>query len=1059
MTIALLKNYALRCRNQLRAGATNVEQALAPEFKLLLEELIPTLVTGAEIQAIAEYAKPGIGRPDIALKKTGQPARAFVELKSPEKPADPDRWKLKHDKRQYANFQSLHLWAACNFSEIRLFQLEDPLLSPATVVPAKALDPDTPDKKADALIDEIDPQPFEQIVTRLATAEPPSAANAEEMAANLAHASRIVRGIIADRLEELADEKSKGAPLQIVREDFRNILFAHPEAAGYRGSSFDEMFSSAFAQTLAFGLLLVREAIDEKVDEHAWEHMPDIHPLMRSTLRVLSQPEIQEEMGSGLDVMIDTVNSFDPELLKPKPGKRDPILYFYEDFLETFDPEARDRYGVYYTPVEVVKYMVGALDRALRENLDTKGLSDDQVTILDPATGTGTFLLGIAERVFADVEKADGKGAAALALKDLATRMFGFELLVGPYAVAHYRLHHKLTRPEGEKDPMVRALDRLGVYLADTLAEPGTTAPDSALGKMLGDQISEERREADRIKTEQPILAIIGNPPYRRLEAGENETLIGRWMDELWDDLKEPVRAEGWGNQLNTFPELSVAFWRWAIWKLFEADNAPEKGIVAFITNRTFLKGKPYAGLRKMMRERFDRIEVIDLRGDVRLGERAGITGDQGVFNIQVGTAIAVAISTGEKAADVLADVLYVDSWSQGQFTQKSKLSWLYETSDVGEMPDMLVVERGMLDDMRPIPFQNGEWISLGKAFDFRSSGIQTKRDSFAYACSEDVLLARLNKFKSFSQEAARQQFHVTAARSASAAQAEEIEENLIMPAAYRPLDVRFLYNKRAFIDRPRPDLQAAWGTGNLCMYTLAAGVGQGASVWCHSVLPDNHAFRGSYGGYAFPLYDRRPGHDSINLSSELLDGLGEAYGAPVEPEAVFDAILALLSATSYTTRFAEDLEDVFPHIPFPADRAVFDNAASIGAEIRAVETFARDPDPKFRTAKLEDEPEGTLDASDWGEGAMTLCADGSGRLSGIPADVWKFEVSGYRVLKRWLDAREGLEVDKALVDQITDITSRIAELIDLFAQADTVLEAALASTLSRDKLFDDETE
>jgi hypothetical protein len=139
--------------------------------------------------------------------------------------------------------------------------------------------------------------------------------------------------------------------------------------------------------------------------------------------------------------------------------------------------------------------------------------------------------------------------------------MFGFELLVGPYAVAHYRLHHALrhhARPQDEEqDSEPLELPRLGVYLADTLAEPGAAAPIGPLG-FVSEGIQDERREANRIKTEQPILAIIGNPPYRRLEVGENETLVGRWMDQHWDDLKAPVRDAGQGNQLNTFPELSV---------------------------------------------------------------------------------------------------------------------------------------------------------------------------------------------------------------------------------------------------------------------------------------------------------------------------------------------------------------------------------------------------------------------------------------------------------------------------------------------------------------------
>src|SRR5690606_13892665 len=179
---------------------------------------------------------------------------------------------------------------------------------------------------------------------------------------------------------------------------------------------------------------------------------------------------------------------------------------------------------------------------------------------------------------------------------------------------------------------------------------------------------------ANEIKARREILAIIGNPPYKRLAEGENETLVGRWMDELWEDLKRPMQAEGQGGQLNTFPEFSVAFWRWAIWKLFEAENAPRRGVIAFISNRKFLTGWPYAGLRKMMRERFDRIEVIDLCGDVRAGPRGDVEADQGVFNIMVGTAITLAIADGTKAEGELADVFYMDCWKEVLFNRRAKL-------------------------------------------------------------------------------------------------------------------------------------------------------------------------------------------------------------------------------------------------------------------------------------------------------------------------------------------------------------------------------------------------
>ena len=635
----LLQAYATRVRDLRRADPNVSEPGLAPAFQQLLGGLIALLPVPQRLVVAPEFANPGIGRPDIALKRAGAPARAFVELKSPAKPADPTRWRGQ-DRKQFERFKELPFWATCNFAEFRLFERAEEH-DWAVVVPESALRPDRDDRRADRSIAEHDPSAFLRLVERLclAAGQPPSARDAPHLAEMLAHSARLVRGIVRDRLAELHAEGNPDHPLLQVRGIFRDTLYAHPEAGGYSAADFNDLFSAAFAQTLAFGLLLVREA-GHRADESAWEHMPPEHPLMRTALRVLSQPEVVDELGIGFEVMSDTVDSFAPEILAQKPGGSDPILYFYEYFLKTFDPDERRRLGVYYTPLEVVRYIVGALDRVLRDNLGTQGLRDPQVTILDPAAGTGTFLLSIAERVRAQAAAEAGEGMAPLALRGLARRMFGFELLVGPYAVAHYRLHHALRWGVNLDNP------RLGVYLADTLAEPGAAGPAGALG-FVAAGIAEERREANRIKSEQAILAITGNPPYRRLHEGENETLVGRWMDRLWDDLKEPVRGAGHGNQLNTFPELSVAFWRWAIWKLFEAPNAPRRGVVAFITNRKFLTGWPYAGLRKMMRERFDRIEIVDLRGDVRLGEPAGVDGDQGDYDIQVGTAITVAIADG----------------------------------------------------------------------------------------------------------------------------------------------------------------------------------------------------------------------------------------------------------------------------------------------------------------------------------------------------------------------------------------------------------------------------
>lgn len=496
----ILIGYARRIREQRRAHPDVTEPGLASDFKQALEALLPHLNAASDLTVVAEYINKGIGRPDIALKRSGELARAYIELKALRKPTDGARWTIPHDKRQFARFSEFPTWATCNFHEVRLYERGESK-GYASLVPEAALDPDQSDGVADKLVRAHDPSAALALLARLIASDPPAAKDAEHLAELLAHSARLVRGIVRDRLAELAVDGKSDNALQQVRQEFRDVLYSHPEAAGYSSGDFDELFSAAFAQTLAFGLLLVREATGDRVDGHAADHMPSEHPLMKTALQVLSMTQVAQEIGAGFDVMLQTVNSFDPAILGVRKDGSDPILYFYENFLQTFDPAARERYGVYYTPIEVVRYMVGALDRALKDHLKTDGIADDQVHILDPATGTGTFLLGVADRLRRNVTDTHGPGQAPAALRGLAKRMYGFELLIGPYAVAHYRLHHALSRkPDGTVDATLN-LPRLGVYLTDTLAAPGTASALGSLG-FVSEGIQDERRLSNRVKSQ-----------------------------------------------------------------------------------------------------------------------------------------------------------------------------------------------------------------------------------------------------------------------------------------------------------------------------------------------------------------------------------------------------------------------------------------------------------------------------------------------------------------------------------------------------------------------------
>ena len=1031
-----------RAANAERVGeGTGLELLLAPRFQALVEAVLPEIVA-TPLSVLPEFQRPGVGRPDLALKRQGEPARAFIELKQPGLVLDPDRL-TGHNADQFERFCELPLWALCNLTSIRLYR-RDSLEAEAEILPTAALDPGTSAARAGRLIRERDASAFTAILRTLAMAAPATPQDAEEVAAVLAHAARLVRSVVAAQCGQGLDEV-----VSQVRADFNETLFARAEAGGYDPADTDSGFSSAFAQTLVFGLLLAREASGRDVDEQAYELLPDSSwPLLRGTLRALTLDEVRGMLGVAFDVTVDAVNAVDPALLAPENG-RDPVLYLYENFLRIFDPEAVKRYGVYYTPPEIVRLIVAEVDRTLRGSFQGAGLLDENVQLLDPACGTGTFLIAAAGEAADRAEEQYGEGAVPAEIEAFAQRMHGFELLVGPYAVAHYRM----TREVAGRGA---AAARLPIFLTDTLAPPADAAGVQPHLAFLSAPMVAERREADSVKRDAPILVVMGNPPYKRLRAGEVRHLIGADMDDRWEDLKRPVQEAGHGRSLNAFPDLYVAFYRWALWRLFEAEGAQGRGVLAFITNRNFLTGRGFGGLRKMLRERFERIRVIDFRGNTRGVRPALVRRDQNVFNIETGVCVLVAEAAGGESCE--AQVEYADVWQEGAFTRADKLRLANEAAANRERLDYRLIDGTDMDRLTPAGFVGRDWPDLDCIFNFRSNGIVTYRDRFAYAVTANALRDRLVRWHTLGPAEAAEEFKETRDRRAGPAYATEFDEGAIRSVSYRPLDIRFLYNRREFVDFPKADLQEVWGEDNVALFALGDGTGAGPAVWCHGLVPDQHGFRGSYGGWVFPLWERREGFGEALIDEAFVSELADGLGIPVGPQEVFDCVLALLSATGYTTRFAWDLEDSFPHIPFPADAGLFRRATEVGARIRALQTFAADPDERFFRGRIQGRVAGpVLDvptpqsafARQGDEGTLALTRAGNMRVAGVPVNVWEFAISGYPVLYRWLRARRGQALDAAMHRSVLQLVARIGELLCLFDEADAVLEASLESPLS----------
>lgn len=1055
--IDALVNFAANVRADMRAnprdagaGGTGLELLIAPRFQSLLEELLPGL-TAAPLRVLPEFQKPGFGRPDIALAQEGQPPRAFVELKAPDKSIIAAQLR-GHDADQHKRFCELPFWALSNFLTIHFYERGE-VVDRADILPPAALDPAVSDARAEALIRDHDPAGFQRILQMLAQASPPRPKDPDEIARVLGHAARLVRSVV---LAQAKSEDGFDEVARRVRDEFNETLFARADAGGHDAEDMDTLFASAFGQTLVFGLLLAHEAGNgDPVNEHAYERLPDkTYPLLRATLRALTLVEVRDMLGVAFDIALDAVNSVDPALLAPRKG-RDPVLYLYEDFLRVFDPAAVAKYGVYYTPPEIVRLIVAETNRALKEGLGTEGLLDEGVRLLDPACGTGTFLLGAIGAAAEEAEQTFGEGMVGTAISSFAQRMYGFELLVGPYTVAHYRVLREVAGRGG-------GAEHIPIYLTDTLAPPADERAITSHLDFMGRPIVAERQAADRVKREEPILAIIGNPPYKRLKAGEVPRLVGHHIAMLWDDLKKPVQNAGMGRSLNAFPDLYVAFYRWALWRLFESEGALGRGVVAFITNRNFLTGTGFGGLRKMLRERFDDIRIIDLRGENRGALPATVPTDQNVFNIEVGVCILVATARGNREEPGEADVHYADVWQAGAFTRKDKLALADAVVQGQQELTFQPVSGSGMAPLKPQGFADEDWPGVHEVFTLRSNGIVTYRDGFAYATTEEAIGDRIRRWLTLPPVQAAKEFKETRDRKSGPASQIPFRETGIERVSYRPLDIRYLYNVREYVDFPKPDLQSAWGAENTAFMVMPGGTGDGPAAWAHGFKPDQHSFRGSFGGWVFPLVNHagEPGH---YLSPALMAGLARAYGGPVSHQAAFDVMLAMLSASSFTMRHAHDLESDFPHIPFPAERPLFDEAAAIGARIRALQTFRAAPDAAFRTAKLEGRasadaldlpPPGQAWSGADGMGSIALRADQSLRMTGVSDRVWRFAISGYQPLYRWLKARNGEALSgaagQALLRGALDTAWRIAALLHLYDEADAVLERVLAATLTR---------
>jgi len=317
-----------------------------------------------------------------------------------------------------------------------------------------------------------------------------------------------------------------------------------------------------------------------------------------------------------------------------KGAGNDAVIHFYEDFLAAYDKDERIDRGIYYTFPPLVEYAVRAADDALESRFGIDGLADERVRLLDPAVGTGTFLVGVAERAIARVTEREGEALVpSLITTHLLPHLYGFELLPAPYAICHLKLNSFYE----QRGRALGSNERANVFLTNSLAEP--IAPTGGFLPAIG-AIVAEAQQADAVKRDVPILVIIGNPPYR--ESSHNKEHLAEEMKVFRTVDGVPMKDR------NTRPldDDYLRFLRWSVAKLLEQETSPGCGIIAMVTNSSFLARKITRGVRKFLLERFDELRVLDLHGNQRDWFRGRV--DQKVFpDVQVGIAITLFIRLG----------------------------------------------------------------------------------------------------------------------------------------------------------------------------------------------------------------------------------------------------------------------------------------------------------------------------------------------------------------------------------------------------------------------------
>lgn len=899
------------------------------------------------------------------------------------------------------------------------------------------------------------PANFPMLENRLrdfAQVTPLSVTSSAKLAAMMAGKAAIIKDIMGRALvADMKVREATGAATDLIGqyEAFKTSLI-HDITV--------EEFADIYAETIAYGLFAARlhdETPDTFNRAEALDLLPRSNPFLRELFIYIAGPNLDERLRRVIDELCHVFRATDMDRVLRNFGKitarQDPFLHFYEDFLAEYNPAKRKARGVWYTPEPVVNFIVRSVDEVLKSEFgladglaDTSKITIDwdtgqndpktgkpahikkevhRVQILDPATGTGTFLAEVVKLVSERIKGVAPGQLSAYIERDLIPRLHGFELLMASYAMCHMKLDMILTRL-GYKPSATPP--RLGVYLTNSLEE-GERVEQTLFG--LSRAIANEAKAASDIKRQTPIMCVIGNPPY-----SVSSTNKGKWINSLI----APYKAELDETSLNALSDDYVKFIRLAESLISKTGY----GVVGMITNNSFVDGVVHRKMRLHIRNTFQKIFVINLHGDSNKKERTpdGYP-DQNVFDIRQGVSIIIAIKSGK--FDGLGNVFVQDIYGD----RNSKYEWLLEKS-LNSQNFSSADHQGDYNFFTNRPFVDGEGYAEGfqinDLFISGLSGVKFRKDKLlivpnfsrtdAEQMARDVtelpeatLLAKFGFSETSDWKIAEQRQNFENPRPVD-----------FVRVAYRPLDFRYTFYPLDRVNRiiPRGDsrrglMRHMIGQPNIALVAgrqnKSGSTNHFFAVDCPSEMKTGES---TIQSYHFPLYlypEKGTLDQSIrvNFDPKLYAQIRKAAGltgplatpdgtdafrkatgdARPDEVKVFDYIYGVLHCPAYRARYAEFLKIDFPRIPFPTSPESFRAISEQGEALRRLHLM--EPAAIGETPyPFHGDGDSVVEKPRYENGQVWINADQY--FDGVPAVSWEFHIGGYQPAQKWLKDRKG---------------------------------------------------